>query len=284
MERSRAVAIAIAAALVLAGAAAWLTKDFLGEKVRKTQEFSVAPVIVAAQSLEVGTKLTGPELKSVNWPRDSIPAGSFQDPAKLSGRQIVRHVGPGEAITEAKLLPEKGAGAGVLTFMIPEGHRAVTVRVDEVSGVAGFVVPGNRVDVIVTTTIPGRDLSVSKIILQNVPVLATGQLTEQKDGKPTPVPTVTLDLVPDDAEKIALASQKGVINLILRHALDVASVTTPGETVPTLLNMRAKEPVARVTRKKAPAAKQSPAPAPQPAGSTIEIIRGNSRSTKQFSE
>jgi pilus assembly protein CpaB len=183
----------------------------------------------------------------------------------------------------------------------------VTVGVNEVAGVAGFIAPNNRVDVVLTTQIPNDPKeTITKIVLQNVPVLATGQITEQKDGKPVIVPTVTMDLTPDDSEKLVHASHKGSLQLLLRNIIDTAPVDARGTTIrkvlaggempPTVIaqapvkteTKAAPKKVRRVARKPAPAAAPSAAPAPQaapPAAKsrhTITVIDGGARTTKEF--
>ena len=128
-----------------------------------------------------------------------------------------------------------------MTYIIPQGHRAVTVSVNEVAGVAGFVAPNNRVDIVLTTTTPkyAAGEKISKIILQNVTVLATGQITEQKDGKPVVVPTVTLDLMPEEAERLINAASQGSLQLLLRSVIDTAPVEARGATISKVLTSSA---------------------------------------------
>lgn len=174
-----------------------------------------------------------------------------------------------------------------MTYVVPPGHRAVTVAVNEVAGVAGFITPGNKVDVVLTTPLPGNpNETISKIVLQNVPVLATGQIAqEQKDGKPIVVPTVTLDLTPEDAENLVLAANKGPLQLLLRNYSDTAEVEGRGATIRKVLGgtqpvaqTKSSPTVVRVIRK-APVRKAAPAPNYY----SVEVIKGKDRSTRQFS-
>jgi len=168
-----------------------------------------------------------------------------------------------------------------MTYIVPQGHRAVTVAVNEVAGVAGFISPNSRVDVVLTSPLPGdkdKDDNISKVILQNVPVLATGQVTEQKDGKPTVVPTVTLDLIPDDAEKLIVGAKKGSLQLLLRNMIDIDAVKTPGATIANALG-RGERPVYAKTA----APKKAGAPPPLQAKFTVEVIKGGAKSTREFS-
>jgi pilus assembly protein CpaB len=163
----------------------------------------------------------------------------------------------------------------------------VTVAVNEVAGVAGFLTPENKVDVVLTTPIPGKpNETISKIVLQNVPVLATGQIAqEQKDGKPIVVPTVTLDLTPDDAEKLVLAASKGSLQLLLRNFSDAAPAEARGATIGKVLTgvsysekkTSATPSPVRIVRLAPPKKAKAPSSV-----YSVDVIRGKERSTKQF--
>jgi pilus assembly protein CpaB len=202
----------------------------------KTQEEEVRravatqKIVVARGDISAGSFLEKPKLSTVDWPRASLPQGSFTSPDDAKGRLALDRFTAGEPIVEAKLVPLGGVG-GILTYKIPEGHRAITVGVDQVAGVAGFISPGNMVDVVLTTG-TARGVTVSKIVLQNIPVLATGQIMgEQQGGAPVVVPTVTLDVTPEDAEKLAIASNQGRLQLVLRSAGDKSLAETQGATI-----------------------------------------------------
>ena len=246
--------------------------------------------MVAAIEIPIG--ITEPMLKTAPWPSQSVQPGSITDPKALTGpgRITLKTIAAGEPIAEQKLVPAAGsAGAGFMTYRVPPGHRAVTVAVNEVAGVAGFLSPDNKVDVVLTTPIPGKlNETISKIVLQNVPVLATGQIAqEQKDGKPIVVPTVTLDLTPDDAEKLVLAASKGSLQLLLRNFSDANPVAARGATIGKVLtgiSSPEKTAVAapstvRIIRLAPP--RKAKATAPSTVYS-VEVIRGKERSTKQF--
>jgi pilus assembly protein CpaB len=167
--------------------------------------------------------------------------------------------------------------------VVPQGHRAVTVAVNEVAGVAGFLTPNDRVDVVLTTAIPGLEKeNVSKIILENIPVLATGQVTDQKEGKPVVVPTVTLDLSPPDAEKLVLSASKGSLQMLLRNITDSAPVGSKGATISQVL-YGMERPAPRVQPAPVRTVKAAYHPA-APRSYTLEIIRGTEKSAKQYSE
>ena len=312
MNRSQAITAVTIVALVFGGLASWGVYTYLQKESLKTKQAASHVILVAAAEIPIGTKLNETHLKTAGWPKDSVPAGSFSDPKALVDRVVIRNLGAGDAITEQKLMPKEGTASatGVMTYIVPQGHRAVTVGVNEVAGVAGFIAPNNRVDVVLTAQIPGNPQeTITKIVLQNVPVLATGQITEQKDGKPVVVPTVTMDLTPDDSEKLVHASHKGSLQLLLRNIIDTAPVQARGATIRKVLAgseqpqvvaqapvpeepKQATKKVRRVAKKPKPApapavAAPAPAPAPQAAPApkhrhTITVIDGGARTTKEF--
>jgi pilus assembly protein CpaB len=236
MTRLSAISIVFVVALALAGVASYLVYQFLSKQ--ESKQHQDVPVFVAARDIPVGTKLDSSNLKLSSWPKANLPPqGFFPETSKAEGRVAVRQISTGDIVTESKLMPiNRAEMGGVMTYIVPQGHRAVTVAVNEVAGVAGFITPGSRVDVVLTTEMANKDDQFSKIILQNVPVLASAQATEQKDGKPAIVPTVTLDLIPSDAEKIIVGAKKGTLQLLLRNVIDTADVTTSGMTVSKALN------------------------------------------------
>jgi pilus assembly protein CpaB len=291
MTRQKSVIIVTVLAIVFAVVAAGLVYNYL-QKQEQIKSGRFQTIVVAAMEIPIGSKLTDTMLKTAPWPKESVPPGSATDPKALSGpgRVTIRQIPAGEPVTEEKLAPVGGAsGAGFMTYVVPPGHRAVTVAVNEVAGVAGFITPGNKVDVVLTTPIPGSpNETISKIVLQNVPVLATGQIAqEQKDGKPVVVPTVTLDLTPAEAENLVLAANKGPLQLLLRNFSDTAEVAGRGATIGKVLagmhpseEKKAEVPVARIIRK-APVRKATPAPSPS--YYSVEIIKGKNRTTNEFS-
>ena len=299
MTRPNAVAVVSIVALIFAGLAAWGVYNYLEKETSKTKSAQMDRAVVAVGDLPVGTKLNATQLKVVSWPKESKPQGSFVDVGAVTDRVIIKPVASGDVITEQKLLPKdvKGGG-GMMTYAVPEGHRAVTVGVNEVAGVAGFLAPGNQVDLVLTTQMPSRPSeNISKIILQDVPILATGQITtEQKDGKPVVVPTVTLDLTPENAEKLVLAASKGSLQLLLRNVMDKAPVDSKGATIVKVLTgvetPAVKAPVTKSSKPSKPrpakAAKQAKPvvqvrqPPPPPSPYSVEVIKGTSKSSRQF--
>lgn len=283
MTREKAVIIVTIVALAFAGLASWGVYDYLQQEARKSKAIQSVPLIVASGDIQIGTKLDPTQMKSSVIPKSSLPEGSYSDSKDLVGRVVVRHLSPGDAITEHKLMPKDGAQmAGIMTYIIPKGHRAVTVSVNEVAGVAGFVAPNNRVDVVLTTPIPDntKGENISKIVLQNVTVLATGQVTEQKDGKPVVVPTVTLNLTPEDSEKLVLAASKGSLQLLLRNVVDTLPTTGKGATIAKVLGGIESPPVTATAVKKGRAVKATDSPAQN--RHSMEIFKGRERTVKEF--
>jgi pilus assembly protein CpaB len=289
MTRQKTVIIVTALAIVFAVVAAGLMYNYL-QKQEQIKAGTYKTIVVAAMAIPIGSKISDTMVKTAPWPKESVPPGSVVDPKVLTaaGRINIKNIPAGEPITEDKLAPVGGAaGAGFMTYVVPPGHRAVTVAVNEVAGVAGFVTPGNKVDVVLTTPLPGNpNETISKIVLQNVPILATGQIAQEtKDGKPVVVPTVTLDLTPEDAENLVLAANKGPLQLLLRNYADTDEVKGRGATIrkvlggtQPLVQTKASPTIVRVIRK-APVRKS----APPPDYYSVEVIKGKDRSTKQFS-
>lgn len=187
-------------------------------------------VAVAAADLELGTRLSAERLTTADWPRTSLPSGTYSDPAELQDRVLKTSVQRGEAILAAKLAPV-GSGGG-LSAIIAGGKRAITVRVNDVIGVAGFALPGNHVDVLLHAR---QDRSaglepepVTRTVLENVLVLAVAQEAGRDDTKPKVVNAVTLELSPADAEKIDLARNIGALALVLRNQVDHSTAATTG--------------------------------------------------------
>jgi len=288
MTRQKTVIVVTALAIVFAVVAAGLMYNYL-QKQEQLKAGTYQSIVVAAMQIPIGSKITDTMVKTAPWPKESVPPGSTTDPKVLTaaGRISIKSIPAGEPITEDKLAPAGGAaGAGFMTYVVPPGHRAVTVAVNEVAGVAGFITPGNKVDVVLTTPLPGNpNETISKIVLQNVPVLATGQIAqEQKDGKPIVVPTVTLDLTPEDAENLVLAANKGPLQLLLRNYSDSAEVTGRGSTIRKVLGGAQPTAQSQPTQKIVRVIRRAPArtTAPSPNYYSVEVIKGKDRSTKQF--
>lgn len=284
MTKSKAVAIVAVVAVLVAGIAAWSIFSYLQTETQKVKSGKPQNIVVATADIPIGSKIVENQVKLAAFPSDSIPPGSIADLKSVPGRIAIRPITAGDAVTEQKLIPKAGApGAGIMTYMVPQGHRAVTVAVNEVAGVAGFLAPADRVDVVLTTVPPGSTDNFSKIVLQNVPVLATGQTTEQRDGKAVVVPTVTLDLTPDDAEKLVLATSKGPLQMLLRHIADTEPVDAKGATIGKVLGRTQSAPSVQPVKIRVVEKRVVSRPAPPPLVS-VEVIKGKDRSTKQFAE
>jgi pilus assembly protein CpaB len=260
-------------AVLAGGGLAYGTYDYLHNLPVNTVTVPTRRVVVAKNDLSLGRQLRQEDLATIDWPKSAIPEGAFEDPAGLVDRGLIVSVVKNELILPGKLA-SKEAGAG-LPPMIPQGMRAVSVRVNEVIGVAGYVLPGTHVDVVATGNPTSRSEDITaKVVLSNVEVLAAGTRLEQDtpDGKPMQVTVVTLLVTPDQSERLTLASNEGKIQLALRNPLDTESPVTSG-IKPGVLLGQGQARTASV--KKASPAGQPAAPVPPP---SIEVIRGDKRS------
>ena len=193
------------------------------------------PVAAAATDLHWGTKLSPDMLKIVFFPKESLPGGYYASIEDIKGRVLKTGLVINEPVLASKLASE-GTKAG-LYGVIEQDKRAMSVKVDNVIGVAGFVYPGSHVDVLATIKQTGREKgSISKIVLQDIPVLAAGTQMEVKEGEAIPVKMVTLEVTPEQAEKLALAATNGKIRLALRSARDTKTVVTKGITIQGLIS------------------------------------------------
>ena len=239
-------------------------------------------VAVALLDISLGARIAPEMVRMVDWPANALPPGAFSDPKLLDARVTRTSIQHGEPIMESKLAPPGTQGG--LSAVVGEGKRAMTVRVNDVVGVAGFALPGNYVDILVNTqdelakNASGRDPSISKIVLERILVLAIAQESSRDDTKPKVVNAVTLELTPDQAEKLDLARRVGTLSLVLRNQIEDKPVNTEGATKTSLLDTKV--------------AAQVPAPAPRPvvrhrvvqgpAGPQVDVIKGLERSSQQF--
>lgn len=226
---------------VLAGvvglAAVFLVHGYIASRVKKAP-IATSRVVVAETDIAPGTALTGRMLRAATWPRSIIPTKAVNNLKTLEGRVVQIPIAKGEPILLSKLAPE-GTAAGLGGLLDPN-CLAVTVKTDAVSGVAGFINPGDRVDVLVEMTNPGHNNEhFSKLILQNLKVLSKGQVWDQTaDKKPKVMPTVTLQVTPEQAEMLNLASFQGKIRLALRNQLNQANFGTRGVDTSQLCYMK----------------------------------------------
>ena len=276
MARMR-ITLVLLLALAAGGGLAYGTYNYIQNVQVKTASLPTRPVVVAAGDLELGAELRADDLRVVEWPESAMPMGAFANPDEVVGRGLVMPVIQNEPILPMKLAG-KGSGSG-LPVVIPEGKRAVSVRVNEVIGVAGYVLPGTKVDVLVTASPSDkREDMTTKLVLSNVQVLAAGTKLEQdgEQGKPVSVTVVTLLVTPEESEKLTLGATEGKIQLALRNPLDKEQPETPGIQPASLLGRVAARPAraggnARASR---PVATVAAAASPEP---TVEIIRGDKR-------
>ena len=236
-------------------------------------------VVIAAKDIPAGSTIAEVMLKdgtvrAIKWPKASVPAGAFGSPTEVIGKVNRVKIMANEPILESRL---SGEGAG-LTVRLEPGKRAMAVRVDEIIGVSGFIVPDDRVDVIVTTTPPGvndnKDARLSKIVLQNKRVLSVAHSTEQKDGKPQVARSITLEVSPEEAEKLSLAYQEGPIVLALRGVGD--------ETEPKTIGSNKNDLLALGVRKTSGPARLRAVAQQAPDKYKVEVIHGSNRNVVEF--
>ncbi len=279
MDRMR-VFMVFVLAITAGGALAFGTYNYIQHVPAKTVSIPTRPVVVAATDLDVGAELRREDIRIIDWPANAVPAAAISDPKDVIGRGIVLPVIQYEPILPMKLA-SVGAGAG-LPPAIPPGLRAVSVRVNEVIGVAGYVLPGTRVDVVATVSPSGQGSDMtSKVILTNVQVLAAGTKIDRETdkNKPIPVSVVTLLVNPEEAERLTLASTEGKIQLALRNPLDKTMPATPGVRPSALFGVGV--PIRTgIARRRLAANLPSlakPVAAVEPDLPTVEIIRGDKR-------
>jgi pilus assembly protein CpaB len=278
MNRNRLL-IGLVVALVLA----FLVSAFVFRQFQRVSSQSVAAVptrhiVVAAEPLELGTLLDASKLRTISWPANDPISGACTELQECTNRALITSVQENEPILDSKLAPVD-AGAG-LSVTIPQGMRAVSVAVNDVVAVAGFVTPGKMVDVLVTGTAPGGAMAgsaVTETILENIRVLAAGQKTVQdREGKPETVPVITLLVTPDQAGKLTMASTEGKIQLALRNTID-SKMTAPAPVLQAAL-FGSPAPVAAVV----PAVVKHTIPHKDAQQYEIEVITGSKREIKYF--
>ena len=269
--------IALVVAVFFGLIAAYGIYNFLNQTAKERENLRAAnqEIVVAAQDIAPGTTLNDEAIKkglikTMPWPKASVPVGAFSSSQQVIGKVNRVKILANEPILESRLA---GEGAG-LTVRLEAGKRAIATRVDEIIGVSGFIVPDDRVDIILTTTPIGAnaDAKISKIVMQNKRVLSVAQSTEQKDGKPQLARSITLEVTPEEAERLSLASTEGQIAMTLRGLGDDAAVTTVGANKRDLLALAA-----------APVRKGLAAPAVvAPDKYRVEVIHGSNRSVVEF--
>jgi len=278
MNRNRLLLIGILA-LGVGALVSYMVYTTLRRTVASVKQANTQ-VVVAADDLQVGTKLEDKDLREIRLPGADLPQGYYQNKADVLGRGVVQPILKGEFVLPSKLAAEN-AGAG-LPSLIPPGMRALSVKVNEVVAVAGFVVPGTRVDVLLTGNPTGTNEPLTTTVLENVEVLAAGQkLQRSAQGEPQSVPVITLLVSPEDAQKLTMASNEGRIQLALRNPLD-----TSEENLAVLRDSSLyRVPGPAVDPKPARTRVRHVTAAPKPAAPSmyvVEMIKGDKRDVAKF--
>ena len=295
--RNKRFFIVLVGALLFGVLAAVSVSRYLSSAQAYTK--NMTKVAVAKVAIPVGTKIIAEQLTLVQLPKESTPDGTFDTVEKLTGRVVVMNIAPREPVTESRLAPE-GTAAG-LSAVIPEGYRAMTVKVDDAAGISGFIMPGALVDVVVV--IDPRENSamqdpISKIVLQNIKVLANGQNIDKPENQreANSVKAVTLQVTPEQAEKLALASNEGKLQLVMRNQIDQGDEETKGVNkrelitgsdrvtpVPEPGSMKSEQPKSAPVRRVRVPAEPKAAPAPEVKPRTqVEMIEGAKKRSVEF--
>ncbi len=248
--------------------------------------------VAATQDIAPGDSLQKQTLTLIDWPSDKPLEGAFVKADDLVGRTLLYPVSAGEPI-RARYLVTAGSGAGLST-RIPEGMRAMSLKTDQIVGVAGFLVPGSHVDVLVTFHTPASPDPITATVLQDVQILATGQkMQPDPEGKVAPTDVVTLLVNPQDAEKVVLASAQGTVHFVLRNGADHTVLTSHSAELSELSDkvssFNAKSPINSQPFRipgppvaTAPAGRTKPIAPPTPAGYTIITNAGGKQTTESF--
>ena len=303
--RNKRLMFVLAGAVVFGLVAAVSVSRYLSSAQAYTR--SLNNVVVAKVDIPAGTKVIAEQLETVQYPSNAMPNGVFQSPDKLVGRVAVVQIAMREPVTDYKLAPEGSAGG--LSAVIPEGYRAMTVKVDDVVGISGFIMPGALVDVVVVINPTEQQQNpISKIVLQNIKVLANGQNIDRpkNDREPESVKAVTLQVTPEQAEKLALAASEGKLQLVMRNGVDQDDEQTKGVDKRSLLGgehaapvpdpgtMKSEQPkpaqpvvrrqmsFAPVRTEVKPAPQPAAPAAPPPPRASVEVIEGAKKRSVDF--
>ena len=295
--RNKRFFIVLAGALIFGLLAAVSVTRYLSSAQAYTKNLN--RVAVAKVAIPLGTKIIPEQIMMVQFPPESTPDGSFDSVEKLTGRVAVVNIAPREAVTEARLAAEGTAGG--LSAVIPEGYRAMTVKVDDVVGISGFIMPGTLVDVVVVIDPADSGLKadpISKIVLQNIKVLANGQNIDKPDDQreANSVKAVTLLVTPEQAEKLALATSEGKLQLVMRNSIDQGDEQTTGINKRGLLTGERAMPAPEPGALKSEQVKPNPRPLPRvrvepkpesspvnaPPRASVEMIEGAKKRNVDF--
>src|SRR5215813_15535858 len=280
MNQNRMLIGLLFAVVVALGLSTYVYKQF--KQVSTAKPAPTGHIVVAASALQIGTRVEPSNLRLINWPADEPVAGMFTRIEDCANRALITPVAANEPILDAKLAP-KESGAG-LPATIPEGMRALSVAVNEVVGVAGFVTPGTMVDVLVTGRAMGGGTAgqgdITRTILENIRVLAAGQKIEQdREGKPQTVAVITLLVPPDEATQLTMGATDGKIQLALRNTVDTKKNEPKAIVQAALFSPQGAIATPPAPRPAGGARKAAPAPPPP---YVIEVITGSKRENKSF--
>ncbi len=300
--RNKRFFVVLAGALLFGLLAAVTVSRYLSSAQAYSKDLK--PIAVAKVAIPLGTKIIPEQVMMVQFPKESTPDGAYESAEKLTGRVAVTNIAAREPITEPRLAPEGTAGG--LSAVIPEGYRAMTVKVDDVVGISGFIMPGTLVDVVVVITpVDTASLQgpISKIVLQSIKVLANGQNIDKpaSEREANSVKAVTLLVTPEQAEKLALASSEGRLQLVMRNSIDQGDEQTPGINKRSLLggdhalpqpepgSLKSEQPKpdpkSAVRRFRAPEEVKpaaASAPSPQAPRASVEMIEGAKKRKVDF--
>jgi len=275
--RNKRFFIVLAGALIFGLLAAVSVTRYLSSAQAYTKNLN--RVAVAKVAIPLGTKIIPEQVMVVQFPAESTPDGAFESVEKLTGRVAVTNIAPREPITEARLAPEGTAGG--LSAVIPEGYRAMTVKVDDVVGISGFIMPGTLVDIVVVidpAERAGMQDPIAKIVLQNIKVLANGQNIDKPEDQreANSVKAVTLLVTPEQAEKLALAASEGKLQLVMRNSIDQGDEQTTGINKRGLLNGERAMPAPEPGSLKSEQVKPNPKPVTRPVRTEPKPVAVNS--------
>jgi pilus assembly protein CpaB len=280
-----------------------LIASFLVYRVVVAVQANVKPdtttdVVVAAVNMGMAETITAKHVKVVPWPKSSLPTGAVTSMADAENRVVRSSIVAGEPLIEGKLAPQLAGRGGLMPMLVQEGQRAVTIKVDDATRETGFILPNSHVDILVSMPKPGSATGekIAKIVLQDVLVLASGQIVEHRDNKPVTMTTVTFSLDPERSERLTIAQTEGRLFLVTRNMNDKKIVSTPGATRASLLGGE----TAAAPRSPAPSVASKPKPRPAVAAApvappvaavippptletvSVSVLRGNQLSEHRF--
>lgn len=274
--------VPIAISLVIAIAGSFFIYQWIQKQTAPTEvvrvETDAVPVLVAKSDIGWGTRLNPEMVTTAPYFKEALPPNYLTKFEEVAGRIVITPIRSGEPILKHRLAPQDIQTGGI-SAILKEGHRAVAVKGDKVIGISGFIKPGDKVDVLVSVKHPNSDLEITKIVLQNILVLATGtQVEEGQDRKPYEVDVYTLEVTPDQSERLTLAATEGRIQLALRGLIDAEEVQTTGATVASTLALSNQRPQPART---GGTPQQARRVVPRKSH-TVEIIKGTNVSSQKF--